>query len=184
MAYLDAPTAAPAWIKSSLLSAESSDLVDNRTIAYSAADYEKTGNGTVLGLRADRKILTAIAAVCHRLVAMEPELTQYDAICGDGDCGMVMKKGATYILQDLETYSQDNTTIDLSTLFTRLATGLSASMGGTSGVLLELCFRAMALSFASAAAVSGVSDATLVDWAAALRAGVRVVFFCTAVHRI
>eukprot|EP00598_Pedospumella_elongata_P012347 CAMPEP_0185014646 /NCGR_PEP_ID=MMETSP1098-20130426/99424_1 /TAXON_ID=89044 /ORGANISM="Spumella elongata, Strain CCAP 955/1" /LENGTH=627 /DNA_ID=CAMNT_0027543743 /DNA_START=39 /DNA_END=1922 /DNA_ORIENTATION=- len=177
LAYLDAPTAAPAWIKSSVLSAESSDLVGNRTISYSAADYEKTVSATVQGLRADRKILTAIAAVCHRLVAMEPELTQYDAICGDGDCGMVMKKGAAYTLQDLKTYSQDNTTIDLSSLFTRLATGLSASMGGTSGVLLELCFRAMALSFASAAAVRGVRDATLVDWTAALRAGVDAISY-------
>eukprot|EP01032_Pedospumella_encystans_P008873 gene8873-10490_t len=177
LAYLDAPTAAPACIKSSILSAESSDLVGNRTIAYSAADYEKTVSCTVQGLRADRKILTAIAAVCHRLVAMEPELTQYDAICGDGDCGMVIKKGATYILQDLETFSHDNTTIDLSALFTRVATGLSASMGGTSGVLFELCFRAMALSFALAAAVSGVRDATLVDWAAALRAGVDAISY-------
>eukprot|EP01032_Pedospumella_encystans_P008887 gene8887-10505_t len=177
LAYLDAPTAAPAWIKSSVLSAESSDLVGNRTIVYSAADYEKTVSSTVQGLRADRKILTAIAAVCHRLVAMEPELTQYDAICGDGDCGMVMKKGATYILQDLETYSQNDATVDLSVLFTRLATGLSASMGGTSGVLLELCFRAMALSFSSAAAVSGVRHATLVDWAAALRAGVDAISY-------
>lgn len=180
MAYLDAPTAARAWIKSSLLSAESSDLVGNRTISYSTADYEKTVSGTVQGLRADRKILTAIAAVCHRLVAMEPELTQYDAICGDGDCGMVMKKGTTYILKDLETFSRDDATVDLSALFTRLATGLSASMGGTSGVLLELCFRAMALSFASAAAVSGVRDVTLVDWAAALRAGVRLLHCCVS----
>jgi len=113
---------------------------------------------------------------------MEPELTQYDAICGDGDCGMVMKKGATYILQDLATYPQDVASVDLSALFTRLATGLSASMGGTSGVLLELCFRAMALSFASAAAASSVRDATVADWAVALRAGVRISFLCAVVH--
>lgn len=169
------------------MSAETSDLEKNRTIAYKLSDHESTTK-PLQGLRASIRVISAAAEVCRRLVAMEPELTQYDAICGDGDCGVVMKKGATYVLNDLDAYlievnalvketSSTESVVDLNAFFSRLATGLSASMGGTSGVLLELCFRAMATSFASAAAAGGVHDASVADWTVALRAGVTAISY-------
>ena len=187
MANLDAATTAPAWVKSSILDTETSDLQKNRTIAYKVTDYE-SATKAVQGLRASASVIDAAVEVCHRLVSMEPELTQYDSICGDGDCGVVMKKGATYVLKDLDAYRVEVNThvkdtgssesaVDLNTFFTRLATVLSASMGGTSGVLLELCFRAVASSFAAAASTSGVRDASTADWTVALRAGVTAISY-------
>lgn len=187
LAHLDAATAAPAWIRSSVLDAETSDLDRNRTIPYKLADYESSTK-PVSGLRSNLKPIYAAVEVCFRLVAMEPELTAYDAICGDGDCGVVMKKGATYVLKDLDDYLKEvnavvsetgstESAVDLNAFFTRLATGLSASMGGTSGVLLELCFRAVASSFANTASAGGVRNVTQADWTSALRAGVTAISF-------
>lgn len=162
-------------MKSSVLNAETSDLQSNRTIPYTATERVEA---TPAGLRADVTVLDTIAQVCHRIVAMEPELTAYDAICGDGDCGVVMKKGAEYVLQDLEALRSllpvagDDTSIDATALFNRLAAALSASMGGTSGVLLELCFRAVAASFSTSKAATSAGALQQGDWVRALRCGV------------
>jgi len=58
---------------------------------------------------------------------------------GDGDCGLTMARGAKEILSRL-----DNKTLDTShpaLMFQSITDAVSASMGGTSGVLLELMFR-------------------------------------------
>lgn len=71
----------------------------------------------------------------------EALLTKYDTIVGDGDCGITMKRGAT----EVETRLNQGT-IDTShpvLMFAGIADAVSSSMGGTSGVLLELCFRKM-----------------------------------------
>ena len=71
----------------------------------------------------------------------EPLLTKYDTIVGDGDCGITMKRGATEVEERLK-----NGTISTEhpvTMFATIADAVSASMGGTSGVLLELMFRKM-----------------------------------------
>lgn len=82
-----------------------------------------------------------LTAAAKTLVDAEPELTKYDLICGDGDCGLTMKRGGQEVLDRIESGK-----LDLShpvPLFASLADAVSASMGGTSGVLLELCFRKM-----------------------------------------
>ena len=60
-----------------------------------------------------------------------------DDIVGDGDCGITMKRGAEEVLKG------EVPTDHPVTFFAGLADAVSASMGGTSGVLLELMFRKM-----------------------------------------
>ena len=67
----------------------------------------------------------------------EAILTKYDTIVGDGDCGITMKRGAEKVLEG------GIPTDHPVPLFASLADAVSASMGGTSGVLLELMFRKM-----------------------------------------
>ena len=122
---------------------------------------------------------------------MEPEITKYDTICGDGDCGLVLKKGAQGVLtlisngfsrigrsgrddsiaeesgsDALDTTTQtssgggvksDSSSLkaadmkssniqldsDSASYCSQIADCLSEHMGGTSGALLELFFRAM-----------------------------------------
>jgi len=132
---LDAQTTAPAWhcveplcLKDGKVVAASVPYTDNdaRTIP--------SGGPPVLPI-----VRSALVAVCEHLISMEPELTRYDAICGDGDCGIVMKKGAQRVLADVVSYSDDSATFCDS-----LATSIGSAMGGTSGALLELFFRAAA----------------------------------------
>jgi triose/dihydroxyacetone kinase / FAD-AMP lyase (cyclizing) len=87
-----------------------------------------------------------VQAAAQKLVDEEPLLTKYDVVCGDGDCGITMKRGATEILKRLE--SGDLKTDHPVSLFASIADAVSASMGGTSGVLLELMFRKMSSSLA------------------------------------
>lgn len=91
------------------------------------------------------------------------------SIVGDGDCGITMERGAKEILQRLES---GKLRLDHpSQLFADLADAVSASMGGTSGILLELMFRKASTSLATG---DGIAPA---DMAKAFGAGVEAVSF-------
>ena len=42
----------------------------------------------------------------HPVQTIEPELTKFDSVCGDGDCGIVMHKGASRVLAGSSTLTQ------------------------------------------------------------------------------
>ena len=183
LSLLDAPTAAPAWIPSAPLDAISD--ADSRTIRCAESAAAAQISLVACGLTGPSAVWEVTRAVCEVIIGLEPVLTEYDAICGDGDCGVVMRQGALRVLADAvgdRNITNTNTTttlhttdIDLSTHFTALAVAVSASMGGTSGALLELCFRAMATSFSRLRASRSSGDTAAagpVDWMEALSAGV------------
>jgi len=87
------------------------------------------------------KIEKAVTASCNTLIASEQMLTKYDTIVGDGDCGMTMERGAREILRRLQ--SKQLATSHPVPFFESLAVAVSASMGGTSGILFEIMFRKM-----------------------------------------
>jgi len=172
LTLLDAPTAAPAWIPSPPLDAISD--TDTRIIRCAVSATETS----LVGLTGSSAVSDVTAAVCEDIIKLEPQLTEYDSICGDGDCGVVMRQGALRVLTDVvdrDSHSTNcDTRIDLSSHFTALAVAVSASMGGTSGALLELCFRAMATSFSRLRASRSSEDTVAgpADWMEALSAGV------------
>eukprot|EP00282_Hemiselmis_andersenii_P044001 CAMPEP_0172061768 /NCGR_PEP_ID=MMETSP1043-20130122/8668_1 /TAXON_ID=464988 /ORGANISM="Hemiselmis andersenii, Strain CCMP441" /LENGTH=457 /DNA_ID=CAMNT_0012721611 /DNA_START=53 /DNA_END=1423 /DNA_ORIENTATION=+ len=131
-AALDAPTAAPAWGKLHNLSGAPNAAGPMPSMP---AESIVKGNGSK-----DDKIASLITAGTKALAAKEPELTEWDKIAGDGDCGYTMKRGAEKVLADLPSYS----TGDGFALLHALADSVSASMGGTSGALLEIALRAAA----------------------------------------
>jgi dihydroxyacetone kinase len=85
-------------------------------------------------------VARALAAACNSLIESEPILTKYDTIVGDGDCGMTMERGAKEILSRLESKELGDSPVPF---FESLAVAVSASMGGTSGILFEIFFRKM-----------------------------------------
>lgn len=106
-----------------------------------------------------------IVAAAKALADAEPMLTQYDTIVGDGDAGITMKRGATEVLDRI-----DKGTIALDhpvSVFADMADAVSDSMGGTSGVLLELMLRKMSSSLSRAGSSIGV-----LEMAQAFQAGV------------
>lgn len=82
-----------------------------------------------------------IIKAVENLIENEALLTKYDTIVGDGDCGITMKRGAEELKKRVEDCTI--TTIHPVPMFASIADAVSDSMGGTSGVLLELMFRKM-----------------------------------------
>ena len=92
-----------------------------------------------------------ITNACLEVIKEEPTLTQYDVIVGDGDCGITLKRGATEILNRIS-----NDTLNfhhVSPLMASLADAISSSMGGTSGILMELMFRKMSTALKTSTSV-------------------------------
>jgi dihydroxyacetone kinase len=81
----------------------------------------------------------AIADACKALIEAEPKLTEWDTIVGDGDCGLTMARGALKVHNHLK---DGKLSVEMpSRLLSQLADAVSASMGGTSGILFELMLR-------------------------------------------
>ena len=72
-----------------------------------------------------------------------------DGLPGDGDCGITRSRGAKAVLDGK---AAEATHAD--TLMHQLARCVSDSMGGPSGALFELCFRAAAAAHTAAAVIA------------------------------
>jgi triose/dihydroxyacetone kinase / FAD-AMP lyase (cyclizing) len=154
LSLLDDETTASAWQKSSPTDVN----ISSRTINAVQVDDNVTNTNTISTYYS---ISTALvqhygSKICNIIIQAEPELTSYDTICGDGDCGLVMKKGAENVLNKINSITPS--IIPVVELCNTIADALSEVMGGTSGALLEIFFRAMASSFASK--VSSVNEDT------------------------
>ncbi|CAN7349828.1 dihydroxyacetone kinase subunit DhaK [Pararhizobium sp. LjRoot255] len=79
-----------------------------------------------------------LAAICDRLIALEPELNRLDAKAGDGDTGSTVATGARSILAQ----TGGLPLADRATLLSVIGETLSTAMGGSSGVLLSIFFTA------------------------------------------
>jgi dihydroxyacetone kinase len=77
-----------------------------------------------------------LRAACKRLIACEAELNRLDARAGDGDTGSTVATGARSVLAALPSLPLG----DPGAALGRLGAILSASMGGSSGVLLSIFF--------------------------------------------
>lgn len=81
-----------------------------------------------------------IVTVCERLISLEATLNGLDAKAGDGDTGSTVATGARSILERLDALPLANPAATLGAV----GDTLSASMGGSSGVLLSIFFTAAA----------------------------------------
>ncbi|TPM99194.1 dihydroxyacetone kinase subunit DhaK [Mesorhizobium sp. B2-1-3A] len=81
-----------------------------------------------------------IVTVCEKLISLEATLNGLDAKAGDGDTGSTVATGARSILDRLDALPLGNPAATLGAV----GDTLSASMGGSSGVLLSIFFTAAA----------------------------------------
>ena len=146
--YLDAPCSAPAWQNADVWIRDEATTIRPSLVRVPEPATDAAASSSDASLppcripdfeaTASRMVQAAVTA----LADAEPMLTQYDTIVGDGDCGITLKRGATQILHELQ-----NGTLDAHhpvSLFSGLSQAVSASMGGTSGILLELLLGKMA----------------------------------------
>lgn len=188
LSLIDAATTAPSWPTVCPLGDSTAADLKPQKVAYDAAAFDRGAHAAVVGGGFPCPGATAVAiAVCRRIISIEAQLTEFDSLSGDGDCGIVMKAGATRVIADLEAAALREASLcadsdsDSAAFCDSLATSIGASMGGSSGVLLEIFFRAAASCMAKqgrAAAAFGCGGGDVEErWAAALAEGHTAIAF-------
>ncbi|KAG7108887.1 Dihydroxyacetone kinase 1 like protein [Verticillium longisporum] len=105
---------------------------------------------------------STVKAALEKVIAAEPEITRYDTVVGDGDCGIGLKRGAEAILAHLASNPlTGDATLDVASI----VPVVESTMDGTSGALYAIFLNALVGALRSAG--SGSADAKV--WAAALR---------------
>ena len=86
---------------------------------------------------------SALQSGLKRVIAAESEITRFDTIVGDGDCGIGLKRGAEAILKMLESSKvSDDVLIDLAKIIQIVET----TMDGTSGAIYAIFLNSLAAS--------------------------------------
>jgi len=114
---LDAPTSAPAWPVVHDLTAPAAAAVADPLSGESSSALSGSG--------LEPAVAAKVKSAAEALVAAEPQLTEWDMVAGDGDCGITMKRGASRVLQDMAQYPSAADGALLA-----LAESVKESMGG------------------------------------------------------
>lgn len=141
MARLDAPTSAPGWIRAE---ARVPGQPPSEVPMPEPAGGKQGPQSRAAPLPAEAwaRCVQGARAVAEALAAAKDRLNELDAVSGDGDCGVTLERGAKAVLAYLD--ESAGTPRSMPAFFTDVASAVSDSMGGTSGALLEILFRAMA----------------------------------------
>ncbi|KAI1805413.1 dihydroxyacetone kinase [Daldinia bambusicola] len=115
------------------------------------------------GLKANGNAFNdALATGLRAIIAAEPEVTRYDTVVGDGDCGIGLKRGAEAVLSHIkEKPATGDVVVDLA----HIVTIVENAMDGTSGALFAIFLNALVHSLRTLAP----GDASPQIWAAALK---------------
>ncbi|KAI9877252.1 MAG: hypothetical protein M1830_004433 [Pleopsidium flavum] len=88
----------------------------------------------------DAEVRQRITLGCEAVIKAEPEITEYDTIVGDGDCGFTLRDGAKQVLSFIANQDLSNLPQSLS----ELVDDLEVNMGGTSGALYCIFLSSLA----------------------------------------
>ncbi|MCJ1401621.1 hypothetical protein MMC11_004837 [Xylographa trunciseda] len=83
----------------------------------------------------------ALKSGLENVIAAEPDVTKYDTIAGDGDCGIGLKRGAEAILKMLD---RTKPTDDALLAFLEVVRVVEGTMDGTSGALYAIFLNSLA----------------------------------------
>ncbi|KAM3571666.1 hypothetical protein VYU27_006319 [Nannochloropsis oceanica] len=147
LARLDAPTKAPGWLSAEVRvpGTTGASIPLSPAPKRSNADTDDSSASTSPSsslLHAIKMYQNNTLAVGAALIKEEGYLNELDSYGGDGDCGVTLKRGAKAAM-DLPADVEPRNASDY---VTSVANAVSDSMGGTSGALFEIFFRALARS--------------------------------------
>jgi triose/dihydroxyacetone kinase / FAD-AMP lyase (cyclizing) len=165
LARLDAPTAAPGWTTAEV---RIPGQPPSDTPVPEHAEQESSG--APVSAEAWAGYVKGARAVAEALVKAKEWLNKLDGVGGDGDCGVTLERGARAVLAYVdENVGNPKSAADL---LKGVAGAISGSMGGTSGALLEILFRAMARVLQEQEQEGAAPAASASAWAKALEVGV------------
>ncbi|KOB70182.1 Bifunctional ATP-dependent dihydroxyacetone kinase/FAD-AMP lyase (Cyclizing), partial [Operophtera brumata] len=141
---LDAPTGASGWTGSEMSVRNDEKHLDDETLLQT--DGRKAASGPALSPKDQDILRGSLATAAEHLVKSEGLLNKLDSGCGDGDCGITLKKFGHAILSYLETASLEY----ISNVLWDLSEIADKDMGGTSGGIYSLGLSAAAQAIAFA----------------------------------
>jgi len=154
---LDAPAEANGWA-----AAVSTKTWQERS---SATRDEGRGAGTEAkpsGLTIDPSVVkSALGGALEKVCDAEPDITKYDTVVGDGDCGIGLKRGAEEVMSLL---SSGQIPDDAAVLMDHIVSKVETSMDGTSGALYAIYLNAVATGLRSQSSGSAKQQATAKIW--------------------
>lgn len=181
---LDAPTDAYAWsgVKQGWgpATGKPRDRAAEEKEAHDRLAEVRSKGGSVSGLSGDAKAATggpingdpelvkkAIISACESAIKAEPDLTKFDTIVGDGDCGETLATASNAVINALKKDEIDlknaaGTCISVGTV-------LESAMGGTSGAIYALFFAGLVQGLVKGPGKSGQA-ATIEVWGHAVKA--------------
>ena len=106
---------------------------------------------------------SVLSPALNKLIASEAEVTKYDTVVGDGDCGIGLKRGAEATLDAITHVASD----DIMHTFAKICPTIEMAMDGTSGALYAIFLNCLASNMRSLSP-SELTDVDVGMWAKAL----------------
>ncbi|RKF64344.1 Dihydroxyacetone kinase 1 [Erysiphe neolycopersici] len=141
---LDDPAEATGW--SAPIKKETWDMVSNPNLPYEKpALYQHELSPS--GLKFNQELTNSkLTAALERLILAEPEVTRYDTVVGDGDCGIGLKRCARAILKLLSSMTLSG---DVVLYLIKIILVVEKNLDGTSGALYTIFLNSLACSLRS-----------------------------------
>ncbi|GAM89038.1 hypothetical protein ANO11243_070720 [Dothideomycetidae sp. 11243] len=155
---LDAPAEANGWAAAIKTSTWSNRSTDSEVQSKSSQASAKP-SGHTIDLEQTK---TVLGSGLSKVIDAEPDITKYDTVVGDGDCGIGLKRGAEAVQKVLSSTQAT----DAALFMDEIVAVIETSMDGTSGALYAIYLNALA---ASLRAQSGGGSADSKLWASAAK---------------
>lgn len=123
--FIDAPTDAPAWPKVGVNDPKKQKVLSKQE-ELAAKDCEESPYDEL------------ISRICKHVISIEPSLTTWDTVMGDGDCGMAARDAALHIQKEWNARKQSSLKGTLN-----LISSCLDDMGGSLGAILGIFVSAL-----------------------------------------
>ncbi|KAJ9250801.1 hypothetical protein DTO207G8_5793 [Paecilomyces variotii] len=110
---------------------------------------------------------TILTAGLKRIIAAEPQVTHFDTIVGDGDCGIGLKRGAEAVLAKIQDPSTNLT--DVVNAVNQITNVVENVMDGTSGAIYSIGLNALSHGLRAQDKGSSATQVTAETWSEAVR---------------
>ncbi|KAK5078555.1 dihydroxyacetone kinase Dak1 [Lithohypha guttulata] len=140
---IDAPAEAVGWANTGVATSTWNED-HTATFDHSAQDTADTSKSHLtLDPAQASKVLKA---GLQRMAAAEADVTRYDTIVGDGDCGIGLKRGAEAVVKELDGGNLPN---DAVAFLNKIIPVVENTMDGTSGAIYAIFLNALAFGLRS-----------------------------------
>jgi dihydroxyacetone kinase len=158
---LDAPAEVTGW--SSTISSKAWSTKPSQTQASQSKEQDLNGpSGLALDAQSARE---ALERALECVIMAEPDITKFDTVVGDGDCGVGLKRGAEAIRSELAEISKKN---DAAQFVDAVTAVVERTMDGTSGALYAIFLNALSTGLRRQHAASDTRLTDAATWAKAL----------------